>query len=213
MSSKTFGRPPYNLESEAFDNLQDEHFDLQVEHTGIQSDTDALQVVTDEIYAEVVEIDWHNHNSETWVGKSADQSGDDWAADNLTPFRSISGNGVYGADANDEAKVLGTDDTPVVLGSTFFDVHRLLIVGVNQDSVYKMRIVSGTGTMADAIIAKQYTEVMVKFDATNPQQSAGIPFDIRQFRRPSGTKIWVQCKNAIDNATIDFFVGFHEYPV
>ena len=204
MSSKTLGRPPYDTDSE-------EHEESQTEHEGIQSDTDAMQIVLDAIQDEVTEIEHHIHNKERWFGQSGDQSGNDWAADNLVPLDVISGNNAYGSDADDEAKVLGTADTPVIAGMTMFDFHRVLIVGVSQDSVYKMRIVWGTGTMADAITAGQTSEFMIKFDALNPQQSAGIPFDVRMPRLAVGTKVWIQAWNATDNATASFFIGLHEY--
>ena len=203
MTSKTLGRPPYNG--------SEEHEELQDEHTDIQSDTDALQVVTDSILDEVIEIEHHIHTRERWFGQSVDQSGNDWAADNLTPLDVISGNNAYGGDADDEAKVLGTADTPVIAGMTKFDLHRFLVVGVSQNSVYKFRVVWGTGTMADAITAGQTSEFMVKFDAANPQQSAGIPFEVKMTRLDAGTKVWVQTWNATDNATASFFVGLHEY--
>jgi hypothetical protein len=209
VSSKTLGRPPYD--SVSGDDLQDEHEELQTEHGSIQSDTDAMQIVLDAINEEVEEIEQHIHTRERWFGQSVDQSGNDWAADNLTPLDVISGDDEYGADADDEAKCIGTADTPVIAGMTKFDLHRILIVGVSQNSVYKMRFVFGTGTMADAITAEQTSEFMVKFDAVNPQQSAGIPFEVKMPRLNAGTKVWLQAWNATNNATASFFIGLHEY--
>lgn len=74
------------------------------------------------IYDEVVEIERHLHNRERWFGISGDQSGNDWAVEaGLNAFRAISGNGDFGSDANDEAKVLGTADTPAISGRTKHD--------------------------------------------------------------------------------------------
>jgi hypothetical protein len=171
---------------------------------------DGITGIEDSLAYRVSVVDGYFHIRERWFGKSADQSGNNWGADTLTPFQAISGAGVYGADANDEAKVVGSDDTPIFVGDTRMAAQRILVVGVSVDTHYKLRVVYGTGTMADAITALQYTEIMVKFDATNPQQSAGIPFDIKVPRLDVGTKIWLQAKNATDNATIDFFVGGHE---
>lgn len=157
---------------------------------------------------------YHLHNRERWFGKSADQSGNDWALEaSLTPFRAISGNADFGSDLNDEALVLGTEDTPIITSQTHFDLHRLLIVGVSVDTPYILRIVYGTGTMADAITAGQYSDVMVKFDSVNPTVSAGTPVDLVFPRNLNGNKIWIQTKNATNNATIDFFVGVHGYIV
>ena len=40
----------------------------------------------------------------------------------------------------------------------------------------------------------------------------GVPVSLRMPRLDSGVdKVWVQAKNATNDATIDFFVGVHEY--
>lgn len=157
-------------------------------------------------------VEKHFHSRERWFGKKAVQTATDWADDTITPYQAISGAGDYGGDADDEAQVIGTDDTPAISGSVRYDVHRVFITDVSQDSIYKLRVVYGAGTMADMITAGQYSEVLIKFDATNPQQSAGIPFDIHMPRLVCGSdKVWLQAWNAADNATVDFFVGIHEY--
>jgi len=160
---------------------------------------------------ELVEIEHHLHNSERWFGIAAVPTATDWADDTLGAFQAISGNGVYGADADDEAEILGTADTPAQTGKLKFDVHRILVVDTSVGTIYKVRFVWGTGTMADAITAGQYSEAMYLIDAANPQQSGGSPVDIIMPRLDVGTKVWLQCRNATDNATIDFFVGIHEY--
>lgn len=159
------------------------------------------------IFTEVEYLDHHFHRKARSYGKSADQSGNDWALeDSLTSFRAISGNAAYGSDANDEAKIFGTDDTPLISGQTKFDIGGLLIVGVSNDDPFILRFVYGTGTMADAITAGQYTTLMVKFDTTNPQLSAGIPIPVGCPKITNGNKVWCQTKNGTDNATIDFFI-------
>jgi len=171
-------------------------------------DRKILEKARDEAY----EVAHHFHTLERWYGISADQSGNDWAADTLNPFQAISGNGDYGSDANDEAKVLGTDDTPFITGEITYDLHRILIVDVSEDTEYKLRVVYDDTDMATGIAAGRYTEVMVNFDSTNPQQSAGVPVDLLMPKLTAGLyKVWIQCKNATDNATIDFYVGGHGY--
>lgn len=149
------------------------------------------------------------YNTEAWVGKSADQSGDDWGADTLTVFQATSGSGDYGADADDEAKVIGADDTPIITGNILFNLCSILIIAASATTQYKLRIVYGTGTMAAAITAEQYSEVMT---VANPAATTatGVPINVKMPRLSSGTKVWVQCKNATDNATIDFFAGLYE---
>jgi len=168
--------------------------------------------VSNSLAYKVHEIEKHFHSRERWLGLKAVPTGTDWADDVLTPFVAISGAGVVGADANDEALVLGTDNTPVISGMVKFDIHRILITDVDHDTPYKLRIIYGSGTMAAAITALQFSEVMVQFDATNPQLSAGVPVEVMMPRATCGTdKIWVQARNATDNSEIDFLVGVHEY--
>lgn len=174
--------------------------------------TDGLAGTPDSLAYRVNEIEKHFHSPECWRGKKGVQTATDWAEDSLTPFQAISGADAWGADANDEAQVLGVDNTPFRAGFVKFDVHRILITGVSEDTHYKLRFIWGTGTMADAIIAQQFSCIMIKFDKTNPQQSAGTPADIMMPRLNSGVdKIWMQAWNITDNATVDFFIGLHEY--
>ncbi len=177
-----------------------------------------LKGVSDSLAYRVHKIETHFHSNERWLGKKADQSGSTWAEDTLTPFIAISGNNEYGTDhtgaenAIDEASVLNTGDTPIAIGQVMFDLHRLLIIDVAHDTPYKLRIVYGTGTRANAVLAGQYTEVVVQFDAVNPQLSAGVPVEIRMPRLISGAnKIWIEAWNVTDDSEVEFLVGLHEY--
>lgn len=175
--------------------------------------TNGLLGVSDSAAYRIHEIETHIHSPERWLGISGDQSGDNWAIDTLTPFVAISGSNAYGTDTDDEAKVLGIDDTPVIAGNVKYDLHRLLILDVDHDTVYKLRIVYGTGTMVAAITAGQYSEITILFDASNPTVSAGVPIELQMSRLISGTdKVWIQVWNATDNSQVDFLVGLHEYP-
>lgn len=161
------------------------------------------------IFSKVQVIEEHLHNREVWFGKSADQSGNNWGTvSGLTPYQAISGNGDFGSDADDEAKVLGSDDTPVFSGMTLVDCHRLMIDDTSRTTPYIMRLIHGTGTMAEAIAAGQYSIFIYKKESA---AGRGGPVEFRMNRHAVGTKVWVQCKNATDNATVDFFLGHHEY--
>ena len=154
-------------------------------------------------------IDRHHHAEARCLGKSGDQSGNNWGTeDSLTLFRAISGSAAYGADANDEAKVLGSDDTPVVTGKVKFDLHKILVVATSATTAYIVRLVWGTGTMAAAITAGQYStfEYMKESAA-----GRGAPLPVQFGQRESGTKVWVQVKSGTNNATFDFLVELHEY--
>lgn len=164
-----------------------------------------------EIFENLLFVENHFHTREHWRGKKAVQGATDWFDDVLTPFRAISGNGVYGADADDEAKVVGSGDTPIEAGYTTFDLHRFCICSISDNGIYKLRIVWGTGTMADAIAAEQFSENMIKPNETIGNKWNGGPIDIKMPALPVGMKIWIQTANVVDNATIDFQVGLHEY--
>jgi hypothetical protein len=173
--------------------------------------TVGLRGASNSLAYRVHEIERHLHGRERWRGKAASQTATDWAADLLTPFRAISGANTYGADANDEALVLGTDDTPIISGMVRYDLHRIMMVGASSSTAYKLRIVYGSGTMADAITAGQFSELVIMSDPSAQQ----VPHDVFDVMMPRGTcgvtKVWVQAWNATDNATIDFLVGLHEY--
>ena len=148
----------------------------------------------------------HFHSRERWCGVSADQSGNNWADFTLAlnPFHAISGNNTWGADC----KVIGTSDTPIFVGGKYQDYRRLLIINNSSATVYKIRHIYGLTTSADAITAGQYTEMMyLRGNADNVRKIQ----DIWVVRVPTGYKRWIQIWNATNLATIDFFVGLHEY--
>jgi hypothetical protein len=175
--------------------------------------TEGLNGTPDSLAYRVEEIEKHFHNRECWRGKLAVQSGTNWADDNIdTPFVAVSGANDWGTDTDDEAKVLGTGDTPFIGGNVKFDPHRILITAVSSSTPYKMRLIWGTGTMAEAIAANQWSCFMYRFDSISPAVEAGFPVDIKLPRLRSGIdKLWAQVWNLTDNATISFFIGIHEY--
>jgi hypothetical protein len=158
----------------------------------------------------VHEVEKHFHNHEHWRGKLAVQTATAWADDTLAPFRAISGADTYGADPNDEAQVFGLDDTPIN-GAVKFDPNRILITAFSTDTPWKLRMVFGTGTMADAIIARQFTEDCM-MNTTVGSKAGGTPVTFTVPRLNCGIdKVWMQAWNETDNATCDFLIGLHEY--
>ncbi|KKL61188.1 hypothetical protein LCGC14_2197810 [marine sediment metagenome] len=152
--------------------------------------------------------DEHFHSRERWQGKSGNQSGDDWATEaGLTVFRVISGDGDFGSDANDEAKVLGIDDTPTISGNTEYDIRRVMISASSNATDWILRFIYGTAVMNQNETDGQYTDIMLT------SAKKGIPGDdVRLPRLVCGVdKIWAKGKNASNNATLDFFIGLHEY--
>ncbi len=167
------------------------------------------------------EIEKHFHNVQRWYGKSADQSGvNPWAksisdSGMVGSFQAISGNATFGADANDEALVWGVNDTiatpPNAVPYVKMDIHNMFITASSVTTLWYLRLVYGTGTMADAITAGQYSTFPIIADAAQGG-SIDIIVPIMMPRITIGTdKVWMQAKNATNNATIDFLIGVHGY--
>ena len=171
-----------------------------------------LAGVANSLAYKVHEIEKHFHNKERSFGASADQSGNDWAlAHSLTTFQAISGAGVFGADLNDEAKLWGTDDVSPVTGDTRFDIHKILVVTLSADTPYILRLVWGTGTMADAITAEQHSSFLVQNTVTG-SKAGGSAVPVLMPRLTYGThKIWMQAACATNNATADVLLSLHGY--
>ncbi len=165
------------------------------------------------ILTNAVELGRHVHNRERWFGLAAAPSGTNFGDEaTLLPYVAISGAGVFGADANDEANVIGTDDTPAIAGMTKYDIHRILVVTVDNVTPWVLRIVYGSGTMGDAEAAGQYTDVMVIAVNVAGPIEMGSPFNVLIPKIDCGVdKVWIRAKNATNNDEIDFFVGIHEY--
>lgn len=172
--------------------------------------TEGLSGAMDSLAYRIEEIEKHHHNVERWLGKKTVQTATEWAADTLTPFQAISGANTYGADPDDEAQVFGTADTPIN-GDVKFDPFRILVINLSEDTVWKLRMVYGSGTMAAAITAEQFSEIMVVNQVAG-SKSGGLPVRFRMPRLNSGVdQVWLQAWNATDNATCDFFAGTHGY--
>ncbi len=182
-----------------------------VDHTdtlsSISGNTTAMVDTLSEALHLIGSVDDHNHNPGRSFGKSADQSGDNWMTEaSFTLFRAISGNGVYGAtDDADTTKVIGSDDTPLYTGAGY-DMREVLVVAVSEGTLYYIRFIWHTDNAALGIAANQFTELATLFDTTNPNLAAGISIETFMPDLEAGVKVWAQCANATDNATLDFIV-------
>jgi len=174
--------------------------------------TDGLLGVNNSLAYRIEKIEKHLHSRERWFGLKAVPTATDWGDQaSLNPYAAISGAGVFGADANDEALVLGTADTPAITSMVRFDLHRILILALSVDTPYIFRVIYGDGTMAAEESAGNYTDFMVQ---NNPagSKAAGFPIDLQMPRAYCGVdKVWTRVMCATDNATATFYAGIHEY--
>jgi len=159
----------------------------------------------------VMELERHFHGRERWYGKLGVQTATDWADNSLTPYVCVSGNNAYGTDANDEAKVVGTADTPVLLGWVKYDLHRLFVVDSSADLLWKIQIIYGTGTMADAIAAGQFSTTMFYSDVAANQDPHGSVEIMMPRGTCASTQVWIRCWSSSNDSTLSFFAGWHEY--
>jgi hypothetical protein len=164
----------------------------------------------------------HVHHKTRWYTKKAAQTATEWAvllsANLSTSFRCISGAGTWGVDGShdpaappsDECFMFGTADTLADLGIGLVcgDFDMILVTANSSNTIYLVRFIWGTGTMADAIAAGQYTTFPYLRTSTDNVRKIQV---INTPLLSVDVKIWAQCMNASDNATLDFVVGVHAY--
>lgn len=183
---------------------------------GALNDLAAIKAVTDllpdggaliEIATEVGETELHFHNTERWWGALGAPGEINAIEANVNrPFVATSGNNTWGT----AIPIKGTGDNPVSATDVQFDGRQLMVVDSDHATVYRMRIIYGAGTSADAITAGQWSEIMF-ITAPGPFAS-GVPVDIRTPLAPIGIKFWVQIWNQTNASTVSFFWNAHGYP-
>ncbi len=193
------------------------HLARSISNLGAKDSTVAKASALSGVALEVEYAEEHLHHKVRWFGKLNPQDATHWAVsmqDHLAqPYRAISGNGVYGADPGDEAQLFGTADIPIA-GMVRGDFDEILITANSSNTVYLCRLVWGTGILADAVALGQYTEFPF-FRAAADQVRKVMIIPCEKVPIQIGgldVKIWIQCQNVTDNATIDFFLGVHGYP-
>ena len=158
-----------------------------------------------DVIDEIEHFEAHFHNKERWYGVIAGNNEVNAIQDNLTPFRTTSGNGVYGAGVC----VMGTSDV-LVPGMVKFDLHKILIKDTQKAELNKYRLAWGTGTEAEAITAGNYSTFML-----NPVVATGrtVSDQIMCPKLANGTKVWISVRTVTSTQWVDFFIGGHGYPV
>ena len=148
-----------------------------------------------------------------WYGKLNPQTATNWCdGATLNPYVVASGNNAWGL----EEKLFGVDDVLAELGTTGLvagGFNVFLPVANTSNTTSRLRLIWGTGTMAEGITANQYDELMYHKVATNavytPRNIWGpiIPFFIAGLP----TKVWAQHWNLTNATTISFFLGVNGY--
>ena len=163
------------------------------------------------ILKEVEEIERHIHNLEKWFGLAAIPVGEthrmDRMAGGIQRFQFVAGNDDFGA----WVQVIGSEDTPVIAGSTLFDTHRFLVTGTDSTNAFIFQVVSGeSADIAAKIAAGEYNSV--PYISASNNNDSGIE-DILGPRVPAGEKVWVRvaCIGA-SGSIISAYFGLHEYP-
>lgn len=151
------------------------------------------------------ELKTHFHTRERWWGAVAVPDETNAIEANVDrPFSADSGANTWGT----AIPILGTADVPTFTTDVFFDAREILIVDTQHASTYRIRLIWGTGTSADAITAEQWTEDMFFGNLGAP---AGTPVAHRIRRIRTGWKVWAQMWNVNNGSTVDFFWGAHGY--
>ena len=175
--------------------------------------------VEDSLAYRVDELEKHFHNREFWLGEHEVRSLEDDCGqrETMAPFQTDAGNGTindYTLGYGDPLCVIGRNDLPITDDGVKYDFHRFVVVDVESTAdkkVHKAQIVYGRRTFAAGLAALQVVDV----PPFVPLRGAAFTVvDIMMPRLLCGAdKVWVRhWVDGVNTATMDFFVGLHEYP-
>jgi len=170
--------------------------------------TDGLSGVSSSLSYRVHEIERHLHNYEHWFETAASASGETHVASHIGD-----GSGAFQIDAgNDDwgswVQILGSSDTPHIVGKTHFDFNQFFVEGTEKAGTYFLQFAFGASGAA-ALTANTVTEIVYvgTVGAGNP-----LPVIVQTERITAGTKAWARCKApGINTSTLDLYFGLHEY--
>ena len=167
---------------------------------------------------EVREIAHHLHGKERWYGLHTSISAgvNEGESESILPFVSTIGTSETWGDW---IPLLGSGDTPASLGRVKFDMHRIAISDVinagSDPDKHPHWIQIAWGATGAAGYAADDFSTMVTIPQKNGKAS---PLDILMPRRVSGTLVWLRhrvvnrdTQAAIDECTMEFYIGLHEY--
>ena len=150
-----------------------------------------------------------NQGSATGTVTGADVADEDHVGDRIGPgvvaFQLDAGNDDWGT----WVQVLGTEDTPARASQAYFDPHEIVITSTERAGTYFFQLTRGTSGAA-GLAAGTYTEFVYESDSVGAK-AAGITA-VQTGRAPAGSKLWARTLCVGETtATIDFYMGIHEY--
>jgi len=171
--------------------------------------TDGLLGEEDSLSYRVHEIERHFHSSGSWFERAGTPTAETHVAvrvgeaDGAGAFQLDAGNDDWGA----WVLILGSSDTPARSGQVKFDPHEIVISSTESTSTYFVQMARGDSGAA-GLVAGTYTEFVY---AANSNKFTGI-IGVQTGRALAGAKIWARCMcPAVNTATMDFYLGIHEY--
>ena len=170
--------------------------------------TTGLLGVEDSLGYRIEEIEKHFHSNERWFGLAKAPNLEVHRADRIgvgvVPFQIDAGAADWGA----WVQIFGSADTPADTGMVYFDPHRLLVTDMEANATYFFQFAYNTSGAA-ALTALTYTECVLQ--PLSNQIDSG-PFELQSVRITATTKSWARCMvPSQQSATMDFYIGLHEY--
>jgi hypothetical protein len=171
--------------------------------------TDGLTGVSNSLAYRVHEIEKHAHSREIWLGvhSSVVAGVNEGEALSQTAFQSTSGAaGVFGA----WAPILGTGDTPYLTNYQKYDPHRLIIPDVGATASLAPHLIE-IGWGASGAAAESAGDITVIW-AVPQKGGRASPVCFQSPRIAAGTKLFLRhLVVGVASATMDFYLGLHEY--
>ena len=171
--------------------------------------TSGLAGTSNSLAYRVHEIEKHLHSAGSWFEAAGTPSGETHVADRIG---TVGGGGAFQLDAGNLTwgswvQILGSTDTPARTSQLYFDPHEILIESTERTATYYIQFTRGDSGAA-GLAAGTYTELVVGAD-TN--RFKGIT-RVQTGRSPVGAKLWARTMCPGQNtATINFYIGIHEY--
>lgn len=173
--------------------------------------TQAIQDTLSRTLAEALEGERHHHRYHSTIAAHQNPTGAVKADTREQAFYTFDLTAAADSTFGTDVQVLGTGDTPIRTGMNFFEFAEGFMVAVNSNTVYKLRIACGA-SYSDAVSNGDYTDIWIRGDSSNPQQSSPIEFEIGSERFPAGSLVWIAIANAAGAQTASFLFAIHEYP-